>query len=361
MKTLFIGSGQAGCRVVNEFIEKYGDNHFSKLLFNTAQDNEIKGTIYLKDKLNKFSGSGKNPLNTLEKIIPENNILIKEAVESKIENIDKVVLINSLGGGSGSAINYHIISDILIPYKEEKKDIKILSAVILPFKMEGNPCNSNSVAMLNSYYKLTKHIVLIPIDNNFIFGNQENVTIENINELICEVLASLIDYNSFVGDVKQNGIGSLDENEFNRVLSPHNGFLLYNEMLIKSFIKKCEDGSLEYFRDNFFNNFDMTTSSSILFLFRTGNNESIPIIYLDKISKIFNNQLKIFAECSEYIPGENGGLVAIVANGVALPKSFMDNANNIVNLVVTRKSEIKEKGKSNKESLKIGKKSLFRM
>jgi hypothetical protein len=96
---LVIGSGECGVSVVSTYKKKYELKN--DICFNSANDNKNAKNVTLLKKGEDADGSGRNPLITLNKIIPANEELIREKVSSKIDasKTKQIILISSAGGG----------------------------------------------------------------------------------------------------------------------------------------------------------------------------------------------------------------------------------------------------------------------
>ena len=265
-RTLIIGSGQAGCRVADQYAKKYNFNNL--ILFNTANDNrDIKRITILKD--NKFAeGSGRNPRVTLETVIPKNSELIRHKINQKIENrnIVQVVLFNSLGGGSGAAINYYIMNDILIPMKDFR-EINIFSVPIFGFKAEGNPVLSNQVIMFQMYYSLSNEVTIMPFQNDLCYIETPRSTYKGTNDFICQSVHKCLDFDYFAGVEKSGGLNTLDRKEYSRMTAPSGGFLIYKIIDKAKNFDQTNEGD-----------FDIRKAKSLLIMFKTRRSESVFIV-----------------------------------------------------------------------------------
>ena len=91
------------------------------------------------------------------------------------------------------------------------------------------------------------------------------------------IFDAFIQVNSSVRGVADNdylffSIGSLDKNEFRRVTSPASGFMSYTECDLKDF----------NFEKNPLNNFDISTATSMIIMFRIGSKDVVDIMLLKK-------------------------------------------------------------------------------
>lgn len=345
---LFIGSGQCGVTIAESLLNKYGEiiSRQNKLFFNTNQDTKTPELVPLKLG-DSFLGSGREIKIVMEKIIPPNKELIKKMVDLKLTpKINTVVLINSLGGASGSSINYHIVKEILLPYKETR-DINIIVACILPSQAEGVPATSNSAFMISQYHNLSSKITIIPIENDKSYKQPKTgeSTFYSTNQFILDTLYNVLDYEHFLGLPKENGYNTLDKQEYSRIMSPSDGFLIYC---------KVRDNEIEKL-DSALSNFDLATAKKMVVLFRTVKGRSVTLDKIQLLDKMFPAVVKIVAESES----EKDNTVEIIANGCDLPNSFAINVSMVVNRVVSLKEKKIQSKIKNKEALAQAKGNLL--
>lgn len=339
---LFIGAGQAGCTLTQQLVQKYGDDFSrgNRLYLNSFSDNaDITDIIKLKVG-DEFSGSGRDIKVVNEKIIPPNAKMIKEKVESKLtDNIDTVVLLNSVGGATGSSTNLHILSEILIPFKE-KRNINIVACLILPSLCEGIPASSNAAYSLQQFYKYSGYVTIFPVDNDKSYRtpSKGETSFFATNNFIIDSLYKMLDYHNFVGTPKKGGVNTLDVNEYNRIMLPANGFTVYTKF-----------SDLEHI-ESILSTFDINTAKKMVVLFHTEEGNFVTLEQLQKIDKTFPNVVKITAE-SQSEQGA-GDYVEIIANGVELPASFSINTEIVVTKINTLNESKKEAKIKNKEGFK---------
>jgi hypothetical protein len=346
-KICLIGCGQAGARSSVTFAESFGISN--TLLFNTTKDDSYKELNILKNENGDEFGSGRNPMYTLENVIPINEDFIKQKVVKSVAGCNSVILFTSLGGGSGSAISYHIIKNILIPMKETNENLKIYLVGILGFKHEGNPVCSNGIAMLNMFYSLTKDISIFPVQNDISYEEGTENTFDTTNKKIVDTIFNVLDYEYFLGKHKSDGIGTLDLREFQRVTGPSNGFLSYISSSLDEFNIK----------ENPLNNFPIKTATSMIVMFRTKEGEAVNLNYLKKLEEMFPNALRIIAESK--VENNEESTVDVIVNGLELPDDLMKQAEETIQKVTNLKEDKKEIKKKNKSNLKLGKKTLFKI
>jgi hypothetical protein len=350
-ETLIIASGQAGVRLGEIFKNKhkYADNI---LFFNTNKDDDVKD-VNLLDTGEGADGSGRDPGIVIKTIIPKNESMIKDKVTDALKaekGVKTVVLLNSIGGGSGSAINYHIIKNILIPFKGKDRNIDIISIMVLPFKSSGNPNNSNAAFMINQYYKFIDKISIIPVENDKIYKapTQGNNTFDDTNENICSILSKIVNYEYFLGKTKDGGLNTLDRNEHSRIFSPSDGFLCYSKVKLNA-ISDVE---------SVLNNFNIMTCKKLIVMFRTPDGTAADLNLINDLDSIFSNQVKIFVESS--LDKDEEPYIEILANGVLLPDYFESNLDTILTRVekLTEKKE-SDKGKNSKNLSRAKNKNLL--
>lgn len=348
-RVLVIGSGQAGCRLSSQYAKKYNFNNL--LLFNTSKDNsDLQRVVLL--KTGKFAeGSGRNPRITLEQVIPANEELIRNKINQKIEsrNIVQIILFNSLGGGSGAAINYYIMNNILIPLKQFR-ELNIYSVPIFGFKHEGPPITSNQLVMLQMYFSLTGYVTIMPFQNDKCYIKDSKSTYKKTNDFICDSVHKCLDFEYFSGKDKVGGLNTLDRKEYSRMTSPSNGFLIF----------KIFDNN-KNFRDSNEGEFSIRKAKSLIIMFKTKKSESVDIKILEQLHNVFPDQKRIVAES---IADKGDGYVEVIANGIPIPENFSKEYKQVLKSVEKNKqAEKKDKIKSKTTLKKIGvsknRKSLF--
>jgi len=347
--TLIIGSGQCGNRLAANYVKKYGYEPGNLVLFNTNVDDKYENLIKLQDSTGQSHGSGRNPLTTLETILPKNHNKIKKEIIPKLDsgNADTIILFNSTGGGSGSAINYYILTEMLIPYTN--KEIRMYLVPVLGFKHEGNPINSNTLAVMNMYFKLTKDITIVPVDNDVVYTKGKSSTFDITNDNICGSIRKVLDFEYFVGTPKKNGVGTLDKKEFYRITGPSAGFLSYTEF---------DAGSVDDFESmvNPISKYDVKTAKNIIIMFKTKKNESVDLGILSNFKDMFPTQLRIVAESM----AEDESKIEVIVNGLDVSQTYEADASNVISDVIAIKETRRESGKTNRKQLKVGnRRSLF--
>ncbi|MFZ4766524.1 MAG: tubulin beta chain [Roseimicrobium sp.] len=111
----------------------------------------------------------------------------------RCDNVGGVILLHSLGGGTGSGLGSLIIEAI----KEQRPEVPMLSCAILPSPQVSSVVTEpyNTVFALNTLRRLADSCLIF--DNEALFElanrkwNIENPTVDDLNHLITEVLAGL--------------------------------------------------------------------------------------------------------------------------------------------------------------------------
>jgi len=126
-KLAVIGAGQAGCNIATQFI-KIG--HYGVLLNTSATDledavSEIekleKGKDFKAIKLKGYDGAAKNRAVGAQAIRDNAQLLTKELIsDSKLVEADFVIIISSLGGGTGTG-SISLVASILAKMRENKR------------------------------------------------------------------------------------------------------------------------------------------------------------------------------------------------------------------------------------------------
>jgi len=345
---LIIGSGQTGVRLAAIFRDKYQYPKENCLLFNTNNDDDVKNLVILHNR-HGFDGSGRNPMFTLETIMPQNEPMLRETVPPKLKKNNKIILFNAVSGGSGSAINYWLLKEILIPYSKQQRKLDIVSVVVFPLKFEGNPAISNSLAMLNMYYSLSSYISILPVENQKVFYSAKGQnTFEATNDYLTEIVFKSVNHQYFLGTPKPDGIGTLDKKEVSRILEPANGFLGYAEVDPEK-LSKIENPLAD---------FDIRTCKKLIIMIRTPKNKSLDLELLNEFDRLFPEQVKIF---SESYSEEDKITIDILANGMDVPPKYQEGITSTVEKIEHHKEVKKEAKKSNKETVRAAGKKLFKI
>ena len=342
-QTLIIGSGQTGTTLVNELTQKYWKDCTS-LFFNSNDDVATIPNLIKLRVGKEFAGSGRDLTYVSEVIIPQNETLIKEKVKEKLtDNIKTVVLVNSTGGASGSGTNLWIIRNLLIPYLE-KRNIAIISVMILPSTAEGMPQTSNSAYLMSQYYSLSKYISLVPIENDIVYRPpaEGESSFQATNAFIIESLRKILDYDIFLGKPKVGGINTLDSAEYGRIVLPSDGFIVYTKVAENDIDKLS----------NQLSSFDLNSAKKMIVMFRTGKSKHVSFDMIRKIDNIFPNVVKISSESENENSDET--FIEILANGLAIPSAFSINTE----LIVGRVNSLNEAKKDSKVKNKIAFKNV---
>lgn len=360
-ETLLIGAGQAGTAIARLLAEEFTKNTVDVLLFNTARDiphSDKTEVVVLKNEAGTFDGSGRNPQVTMEKILPPHTESLRKKLVAAVKPNHRVVMvISSLGGGSGSAISYHINKEILIPLKKELGSFQIVQVVIGASENDQNIVRKNELPMTRMLYDLTRDITILPIYNDrFHEDTRDGGFFEKTNLNLCRYLVEMFDVERFAGEIKENSLGSLDKNEFvNRGLAPANGFLSWTSFPLSVF----DRGKIEpKHYDTRANVLDIRSAKTAVIVFKTLQGRSVSPDHIEKVKQLFPDATMIFAESQ--IP-EGYGEVEILANGIDVSEEMLKASNDVIDEALTLRGKKKDARASNKKRLEIGKKSLFKL
>ena len=316
---LCLGTGGCGCRLAQLYSQKFKTK---SILFNTAEtDVESEDVILLKDDKDNSSGSGRNPLFTLQTVAPKNKDLMVKKFDNVIKDVDRIITFSSSGGGTGLPLLSYIVDKILSKY-----NIPIYSIIILPFKSEGNPQCSNSVIMIKKFMeKCSKYVTPMLLRNDTIYVEGERTTFDLTNESVVDFTDRIFTYDKFNGQRKNNSISTLDEQEFNRILEPANGFLSVNVVRLEDF----KDSPIS-------ENYNLNSAKKMLIMFQTNGIGGKLKYTIDKLHEMYPSPVKIVAESK----GKN--IVKVLSNGLELPKFYANDISDVLKNIKTHKKKVKD-------------------
>jgi cell division protein FtsZ len=200
-----LGIGCGACNVISHlFKDKINDVEFIKA---NTQSRSVKAHSFidLGKSITKGLGTGMNP--NLGRESAENEV---EQVKKVLENTDLLILISTLGGGTGSG------SSPVIARIASELNILTISLVTTPFGFEGRKrmrFAQECIQQLTEYVSL-----LLSISNNSLLGlATKTTTLKDSFLLVDDVLASIIKGISRV--LTHEGIINLDYSDLKTIMS----------------------------------------------------------------------------------------------------------------------------------------------
>ncbi len=169
-----------------------------------------------------------------QKIWEENIDRLREILED-YQN-EKVILISSLGGGSGSS-SLSYISKILL-----ENNCKVFIVGVLPYKKEVNPPLANAVQAIESLMPIINKVSVMLFDNNKLIKEYENDWIEVNNHIVSRVDYILNLLSKYSSD--DYSPLTLDQSELNSVIFG-GGFVDFSDTFIEETNPKFEYGKLD--------------------------------------------------------------------------------------------------------------------
>ncbi len=168
MRVFFIGFGQAGGKIVDMFIEqdkKLGTNSFRGIAVNTARTDlmglkniEMKDRILIGQTLVKGHGVGTDNVTGARVTADEIDSIINAVDTRGTHDVDAVVIVAGLGGGTGSGGSPVLARHLKRIYREP-----VYALGIIPAPEEGRLYSYNAARSLTT--------LVNEADNTFIFDN----------------------------------------------------------------------------------------------------------------------------------------------------------------------------------------------
>lgn len=307
---LIIGLGESGSNIAIEYAEgRREDNKI--IVFNTALTdlNKIKSEKVTKVTVGEGQGSGRNPRVTMD-LFRNNKDKLKKILVDKLQKEIKVIKIFAgLGGGTGAGS----LPTILEIINEISPTTINYTIMVMPLLIEGNPTCSNSLALLDKIYEdyvMKGYAIPIIINNDnyrkYLGKNSE--TWKKVNMEIINVVTKITDFTNFTGTPKRNGMGSVDYNEFKRVIEPDINCAGCLGLFHYNFKKDTiESVTIPY---------DISKGKKAVVLFKT--TRGVKHKYLEAL----NNKVRFFKIIGES-EAEGKETCEIIINGLTLPEELL--------------------------------------
>lgn len=344
-KRVFISLGGAGNNILDSIQKE------TKLIDDTDDAvyiNFAKTDISDKSKGHKLvldaGGTGRDP-NVGKKIAQENLPKIENFLKGvlKTGKYNEIILMASLGGGTGSSLTPYVI-DVL-----RNQDIPISVFSVLPSTKEGVSTMPNAIKafmnIYNNYVLYDKLNSFFLFDNEFYekFGNYDSFDFKNINIEIAKTIEEILDESKVARN--SQGYQSLDINERKRVYFWGKGISDYCKIPLKK-DTKVED--VRYASYIYSDKYKTGTAKSVAaqVLFRVGVNTAENNGLVEKANEVLSMLKKNFKNSAFYFgyTFDNNELesdieIRLIVNGLEVPKSFTSDAKKASKSVGKLKEE----------------------
>lgn len=185
-KTLIVGAGEAGTVITNVLkkeLDKRGAFGYSYKTLNSSKNDSDKATeININNRilLENIGGMAKE-MEKVAEVMEEQGRKVLTNVFSEVMSgeIDRVLLISSLGGGTGCGITTNIIQTF--SKKMINNGVKLRVLLVAPFKNEDMTSKRNTVAAIKV---LQDNKIATRVISNSNFMNYEGRTQQEIHDLI---------------------------------------------------------------------------------------------------------------------------------------------------------------------------------
>lgn len=281
-----------------------------------------------------YGGTGRDP-KVGEKIVRENSdeidkFLHETITDKKTGNIifDEILLISSLGGGTGSSLVPHLLGYLT------NKSVNVSLVSVMPSDSEGVATLPNAIKAFQSIYN--DYILTNKLKSCFIFDNQKfsNVLGANVYDYVSlnKGIADFIDkiFNYDVLYQSTEGFNSLDIKEYSRVLFWGKG--IGDVFYFTPDKNKFED--TDYESSVYDGRFKVSTAKAVALQLNFKNKaESVPKETIDFANKVVEKFRKKFVN-SFFVFGFNFNNkscindfeVKLVVNGLQAPMNFISTA-----------------------------------
>lgn len=197
-RLLFIGIGQCGNNIVNEF-ESKGYNTFA---INTSELDLKTVNVANKFRIPGALGCARDRKKALSYLSKNYNKIFNE-ISNKFEEQDIIYLVFSLGGGTGSGISPLLLD----AFSRKYQDKKFGAIVVTPSTEESIQCKINSIEAYNELIKIPNLKSVFILDNNT-RGNKLDINVEFAKT-----------FDSIVNMAIPNKKGVIDEYELEKLLT----------------------------------------------------------------------------------------------------------------------------------------------
>lgn len=210
---LFLGIGQAGGNICEEFERRSG---FNTLCINSSIG-DLKTLTYVKHKFHLTNGQGANHDRDKSK-----QLILKDypQILNLIDEIDKdndikiIFVVFAAPGGTGSG-GGPLVADLLT---EAFPDKTVCMITILPSDLEPFKAQYNTLMCFEDIAKVEKSGAVFILDNNFMPNKLD------INKKFADYFCNFID----IPTHDSSKLKRIDENEIIEVLSAHNAAIIVN-------------------------------------------------------------------------------------------------------------------------------------
>lgn len=216
----FIGVGQAGGKIANEF---YRLGYRRIIAVNTAKNDFLGLEIPIKRHLclGDGSGAGKNPAKGSEAVTKQREDILSLMNRSFGDQIDRIIICASSGGGTGNGGSLEMVS-IAQEYmksigKGSSRTVGVLLA--LPKDSERGASQTNSAALLEKLFKAANKDLapLIIVDNEQIARQWPNASIAQVFDLANKNVCGMFDiFNTLAG--RESQYSAFDKADLSTVL-----------------------------------------------------------------------------------------------------------------------------------------------
>lgn len=216
----FIGVGQAGGKIANEF---YRLGYRKIIAINTAKNDFSGLEIPAKRQLilGDGAGAGKNPARGAEAVKNQREDILTLMKRSFGDQVDRILILASGGGGTGCGgvtEAFTIAQDYLKSLgKDSKKKVGVLIA--LPKDSEKGASQTNAAALIERLFKQAQVDLapLIVVDNQQIAAQWPSASVSQIFDLANKNVCGLFDiFNTLAA--RESKYSSFDKADFSSVL-----------------------------------------------------------------------------------------------------------------------------------------------
>lgn len=274
-KILVVGIGQCG----NKIAEQFGKNKYQAIGINTAEEDMKSLNNINKLKIGSYGGSGKDRSLAIEQLKEDFPKIFNEIREQSNDK-DIIVLVSSLGGGTGSG---SIVATALNVSKLGKKVIVI---GVLPIETEGVNLKNNTLDAIAELNKIKDKVNIMLVRNSSEYDFINKKVFNKINSVM--------------------SIDGQAETSFDRMD-------LLNSFMNGYLDIQCGNSQEVNFKNEFF---DLSTAMSINLV--TSTRKKI------KGDDILNNYKAIFKNYFNYKSSEKDSYTAVFSK-LSLPVDYINN------------------------------------
>lgn len=298
VKMAFIGSGQAGCNIVNIFWEL---GYRRVMCLNTAAQ-DMKSLKVDKNNqyvLDGYNGAGKNPKVGREAAEKNYENILRKLHKCFGKNVEHIIVCASAAGGTGSG-SAEILVKIAHDYlKEIGVDGKVGVIIASPDKTEKGAMQHNASVIIGDLIKLVDQKMITPmviVDNGQISKFFPNESITNFypksNKIVCGIFDRFNVITAYGSPIGYN----VDGADYKELLS--GGIMTYGQCKVKEIV---DDSTLsEAVSKNVQNTllcpgFDLSTATNATCLIMAEESE-LNKITKDSVNKAVESLSRIFSK-----------------------------------------------------------------